>query len=206
MTRKTIIVDYGSGNIASILNMHRYLGIEATTSALPHEILKADRIILPGVGAFDSAMSKLQSSGLDDTIREFVKIRQKPVLGICLGMQLLMEKSQEGIESGLGLIPGQVIQFEASKTLRVPHMGWRKVTINAHNQLTSDLSSNDKFYFVHSYYVKPKYERDVALSINYGSEVTVAIANQNIYGVQFHPEKSHKHGMKIFENFGSING
>lgn len=197
------IIDYGVGNLGSIESMFNYLGIESITTSNLEDIKIAQKILLPGVGAYDSAMIKLNELGFTELIKEKVLIDKTPILGICLGMQLLLEKSQEGKLNGFGFIKGEAIKFE-EKNLKTPHMGWNFVDINKSS--AGDFSSLDKprFYFVHSYYARLKNEDDIWMTSHYGKNFTSAIWKDNIFGVQFHPEKSHKFGMEIFNAFNKI--
>lgn len=193
------IVDYGIGNIASVKNMLYKNGAESETSSDPEVILKSDKIILPGVGAFDTAVNKLDELNLIPIIREFAK-SGKPLLGICLGAQLLLNKSEEGVRPGLQLIAGSCMRFSGIQPLRIPHMSWTDVTFVKQNPLTR-FSDAPRFYFVHSYHMVCDRSDDVFGVANYGNDFTCAIAHDNIYGVQFHPEKSHRFGSQFLKNF-----
>lgn len=201
-----VIVDYGMGNLASIKNMVKKVGGKAIVSSDPLEISSASALILPGVGSFDNAILKLANSGLKQVILNFVD-SGKPLLGICLGMQLLFESSEEGTMNGLGLIEGSVAKFNFDDgNLKVPHMGWNKVNVKNSNacNLFNDLELDNRFYFVHSYYVICNNSENICATANYGFEFTCSVKKDNVYGAQFHPEKSHKFGMKFFENFLEI--
>ncbi len=200
------IVNYGMGNLGSIVNMFKKIGVEAKITDEINEIEKADKILLPGVGSFDAAMSKIKESGFTDVLNYKAKEQKIPVLGICLGMQLLTNSSEEGVLPGLGWIPAKTIKFNFTKEsgLKVPHMGWNIVNENRPSKLTTDFEEESRFYFVHSYYVKCENDENSILKTNYGLEFDSAIQKDNIYGAQFHPEKSHKFGMKLLENFDAI--
>ena len=199
------IIDYGMGNTGSILNMLRKLGITASVTNNLGEIRKAKKIILPGVGAFDNAMSAINQSGLREVLDEKALTDQIPILGICLGMQLLTLSSQEGEMEGLGWINAQTLKFKFDNIkMKIPHMGWNYVQINNPNELTRDLPKNPKFYFVHSYYVDVENQSHSILKSEYGIKFDSAVCHKNIYGAQFHPEKSHKYGMKMLENFANV--
>jgi len=193
------IVDYGMGNVGSVESMINFLGYHKTKIVKsPEELDLVDKIILPGVGSFDNGMDNIIRSGLRLELYHQVLEKRKPVLGICLGMQLLMQKSEEGDLPGLGFIKGECKKFNFSDTkLKVPHMGW-----NEAKPIKSDLCKKDsRFYFVHSYYVECQNKEDIMLETNYGIKFTSGVSKDNIFGVQFHPEKSHKYGMKLIENF-----
>src|SRR5450432_71472 len=200
------IIDYGVGNLASIKNMVKKAGFESVIASDAHAIEKADKIILPGIGAFDHCMQRFNDSGLRPLVEKKVKEEKIPMLGICVGLQMLMESSEEGTEAGLGWIKGRTIKFKKEKLgdLKIPHTGWTDVQIIKETHLTKDLGDQPRFYFVHSYYVQAENKTDEMLTAFYGYEFTAAVSRENIYGAQFHPEKSHRYGMKILENFSRI--
>lgn len=197
------IIDYGLGNAGSVANMLEELDIEnEITCAIP-KLQRADRLILPGVGSFDRGMQQLGMLGLVPVIKKAAE-DGKPILGICLGMQLLGRKSEEGSLRGMGLIPFDNIRFQAEKTagLKIPHMGWDTIGLRKNDPLTYGLSQdNDRFYFVHSYHAVCDREENILMTCDYGYEFAAAVFKDNIYGVQFHPEKSHYFGMKLLQNF-----
>ena len=202
-----IIVDYGSGNLFSIQNMFTRIGVETVISSDGSAIANADKLILPGIGAFDSCMQKVNQSGLLEGLNQKVMREKIPVLGICVGMQLMMEGSEEGVLQGLGWIKGRTIKFKQSQFsngYRIPHMGWAEVEIKKPSGLMKGMYDDPRFYFAHSYHVAPEIEADILLSALNGYSFTAAIECDNIMGVQFHPEKSHKYGMKILENFANL--
>ncbi|CAA6804520.1 MAG: Imidazole glycerol phosphate synthase amidotransferase subunit (EC [uncultured Sulfurovum sp.] len=202
------IVDYEMGNVGSIYNMFKYLGIKAKIENDPNKIKNASKLLLPGVGSFDTAMKKIQEKDLLDVLNEKALKEKVPVLGICLGMQLLTNESEEGLGKGLGWIDAKSINFKnkIQTQLKVPHMGWNTVQQSNDSPLTVGFDCYDetRFYFVHSFFVKVNDEKDSILKTNYGIDFDSAIAKDNVFGTQFHPEKSHKFGMKIFENFARI--
>ena len=200
------IIDLGIGNIGSVVNMVKYVGGECEVSSSPSEIKRASKLIMPGVGSFDRAMNQLRESQLEEVIVEKTTIDKIPLLGICLGMQLLTNSSEEGKEKGLGLIQADTLSFkkEFSKQNikeRVPHMGWNDSHVLQNNSLTENLIEPSRFYFVHSYYVRCHKKENSLMKSHYGFDFDSAIVNDNIYGVQFHPEKSHKYGKKLIANF-----
>lgn len=200
------IVDYGMGNLASIKNMLKKIGVKAEITSSPEVLMRAERIILPGVGAFDDAMSNINSMGLLEVLNRKATVEMVPLLGICLGMQIMMRSSEEGAALGLGWIDGEVKRFTfepGSPQLKVPHMGWNLVATSDVSFLFKNLTT-PRFYFVHGYYVRCKNAGDVLATSNYGYEFHSAIHRGNIFGTQFHPEKSHKFGMQLLRNFMEI--
>jgi len=197
------IVDYGLGNISAFLNMYKRLNVSAATARTPDELRDADRLILPGVGAFDHAMEQLDASGMRATLDELVQDKRVPVLGICVGMQMLAHGSDEGRLSGLGWIPGRVRAFEALRKpgLLLPHMGWNDVRAVAQPGLLAGLDDDARFYFLHSYYFDCEDERHVAARSGYGIDFACAVRAGHVHGVQFHPEKSHHFGAQLLKNF-----
>ena len=199
------ILNYGLGNLGSIKNMLHFLEVDSKITSDIRNIKKASKIILPGVGAFDTAIKKLNSvNGLFDILNEKALIEKVPILGICLGMQILTKESEEGVLKGLSWIPAKVHKFPYNKKLKVPHMGWNSVNQIKKNSLGKNLDENSKFYFVHSYYVKAENRDNVIFTTNHIVNFDSAIQFENIFGVQFHPEKSHKFGINIFKNFLKI--
>ena len=197
------IIDYGLGNLFSIQNMLKHIGIDSIITEDINEIGRADHLIIPGVGNFDEGMKNLQSKGLDSVIS--VEAEQgKPILGICLGMQLLGYSSEEGEMRGLGLIDFKTVKFAFNEfdMHKIPHMGWERVKITD-CPLTTGLDEKQRYYFVHSYHAVCD-EKTSIITCDYGYEFAAAVRNKNVYGVQFHPEKSHKYGMKILKNFAEI--
>lgn len=198
---KITIVDYGMGNLHSVKNKLERLGFSPNVSNNKDVILSSDKIILPGVGHFGKGMSNINTLEIKAALNEFALIQKKPILGICLGMQLLTEYSEEGDSDGLGYISGktQKFQFE-NKKLKIPHMGWNSIQIKKECPLFNGITENEMFYFVHSFYVDTPHDYILAETV-YGIKFTSAFWKDNIYGVQFHPEKSHEWGTKIMQNF-----
>lgn len=195
------IVDYNMGNLGSIRNMLKKLGFESHITADPQDIAAAERIILPGVGAFDAGMTALETSGLIPVLNDRVHGARVPTLGICLGMQLMTRRSEEGTHAGLGWIDADVIRFPSDENLKVPHMGWNLVEPAREAPLIADLPPEPRFYFVHSYYARCQRDEDVLLTAQYGLQFHAGFQSGNVMGVQFHPEKSHKYGMRLLQNF-----
>ena len=198
------VVDYDMGNVGSVANMIKHVGGESILTSKHSDIEKADKIILPGVGSFDTGMRNLEKLDLIDLLNKKALKDKIPVFGICLGMHLLSSSSEEGKLKGLGLINARTIKFnfENDKTLNIPHMGWNDVKVNPQNEgLFKGMYENPRFYFDHSYHLVCEDESDIMGTSDYGYEFACAVHCENIYGVQFHPEKSHRYGMKVFENF-----
>nr|WP_297767937.1 imidazole glycerol phosphate synthase subunit HisH [uncultured Butyrivibrio sp.] len=197
------IIDYGLGNLGSIKNMLKIIGEKAIISSDTAELDHCDKLILPGVGAFDAGMNSLNETGLTQYIKDTALIAKKPILGICLGMQLLGEKSEEGTLQGLGLIPFESKRFQVQdQNLKVPHMGWDIVDIQKDIPLTHGLfDKRQRYYFVHSYHAVCNSPDNVLMTCDYGYEFAAAVVKENVMGVQFHPEKSHSFGMQLLENF-----
>lgn len=196
------IIDYGMGNLQSVQNALAFIGVESFIASDIHELEKADKIILPGVGAFKDAIQLLRDKGLDRFLEQ-VKEQDKPLLGICLGMQLLFDTSTEfGNHKGLGLIRGEVVKFEL-EGLKIPHMGWNVLKIEKEAPLFKELPENPQVYFVHSYHLRTKADV-VSATTEYGYEVQVAAQEGNVFGLQFHPEKSGNVGLQILRNFAAL--
>lgn len=199
-----VIIDYGIGNLKSIYNMFKKIGIESMISSDIEDIKQADKYLLPGVGSFDHGISSLKNAPFFKDLEYEVLENKKPILGICLGMQLLTNSSEEGKEKGLGWIDAETKKFNLKdESLSIPHMGWNKSYPKELNNIFKDLEDN-RFYFVHSYHVVCRNEKNILATANYGEKFTCSIFSDNIFGVQFHPEKSHKFGMQLFKNFGEI--
>lgn len=199
-----IIIDYGMGNLGSIVNMFKKVGARAEVSSDLDMIAKAPKLLLPGVGSFDSAMERIEALGMKSLLDEQALVIKKPILGICLGMQLLTRGSEEGKLPGLGWIGADTKKFPSKSGLRIPHMGWNTVEATTSSPLTQNLPEESRFYFVHSYNVQVDHQSNSILKCQYGISFDAAIQYDNIFGVQFHPEKSHKFGMQIFKNFVNI--
>ncbi len=200
------VISYGVGNIGSILNMLKRIGVKACVASTAVEVEAADKIILPGVGSFDTAMAKIRELDLVDVLNYKALDQKIPLLGICLGMQLLTNGSEEGEAKGFGWIDADTVKFRFSsnETLKIPHMGWNSVHLCNKSQLTVDLPDDTRFYFVHSYYVRVHDENCSIMKTRHGIEFDSAIQNDNIFGAQFHPEKSHKFGMSLLKNFTKL--
>ena len=198
------IIDYGVGNLFSLKSSLKQLGLEAVVTADADTIRKADRLILPGVGAFGDAMERLHQYGLVDVIREAVK-NGTPLLGICLGLQLLFEHSDEsnGVK-GLGILKGQILKIPDSPCLKIPHMGWNSLEIKPDTRLFAGISNGAYVYFVHSYYLKAEDPKIVAATTEYSTHIHAAVEQGNVFACQFHPEKSSEVGLQILKNFISL--
>jgi glutamine amidotransferase len=201
------IIDYGLGNIRAFVNVYERLNIKTKIARVPDDLKGASKIILPGVGAFDHAMSQLNSSGMRDELETQVKQNKVPVMGICVGMQMLAKSSDEGILPGLGWIDGVVKVFDAStipyKT-RLPHMGWNSISPVNSNVLMTNFNDDSRFYFLHSYYFVTHNPEDVIATTEYGITYASAVNNDNVFGIQFHPEKSHANGIELLKNFATL--
>jgi glutamine amidotransferase len=196
-----VIIDYGMGNIGSVKNALEYLGASVSISSKKEDIKSASHLILPGVGAFGDGMKNLEDRGLIEILNEEVRGDKKPFLGVCLGMQLLADEGEEGgLNNGLGWIPGKVRRINTGGKLRIPHVGWNDVSVISENKMFNGISSN-VFYFVHSYFLEPAEKDHVVATCEYGETMPVVINKENIWGAQFHPEKSQKSGLQFLKNF-----
>lgn len=196
------IVNYGLGNIDAFLNIYKRLGIEAQTANCCDELVDADKIVLPGVGAFDYAMQRLNESGMRGALDDMVLKKHVPVIGICVGMQMMAKRSEEGVAEGLGWFDAEVLKFK-DESLMVPEMGWNSVEHND-NAIFDGLTEHPRFYFLHSYYFRCNNTDDVIGTSDYGVCFASAVNRDNIYGIQFHPEKSHSNGVRLLENFAKL--
>lgn len=198
------IIDYDAGNIKSVTKAFQYLGEQVLLSRDPEVLLKADGVILPGVGAFGEAMQRLGESGLVEPVREIAR-KKIPFLGICLGMQLLFESSEEspGVE-GLGILPGRIERFPSEAGLKIPHVGWNSLTYPSKGRLFEGIPENSYVYFVHSYYVRAAEPEIVMAASEYGVEFHASVEKDNVFGCQFHPEKSSDTGLAILRNFITV--
>lgn len=199
-----VVLDYGMGNVGSILNMLKKIGTPARAASQPDDLQGATRLILPGVGSFDAAMENLEKSGLNNAIEERVMEAGVPILGICLGMQLLARSSEEGVRRGLGWIAADCIRFRfaaPSMSFKVPHMGWNTVNVLRPGVLFSEDPGEQRFYFVHSYHVRCDHAEDVIAEAHHGVTFHAAVGHGHIFGVQFHPEKSHRFGLELLKRF-----
>ena len=192
------------GNLGSVQNMLKRIDAPCQITSEPELILKAEKLLLPGVGAFDAAIRRIDELGLRDVIVKKATYDKIPVLGICLGMQLLTRESEEGHLKGLGLVPAITKKFESAPGLKIPHMGWNYVKRNMPSKLSENFTDDFRFYFVHSYRVICDKNENSILKTNYGGEFDSGIQNENVYGTQFHPEKSHRFGMQLLSNFSKL--
>lgn len=203
------IVDYGLGNIKAFANLYKKLNIELVYASNANDLANATKIILPGVGAFDHAMQMLNDSGMRETLDELVLERKVPVIGICVGMQMMADSSEEGQLKGLGWIPGTVKKFKReSQALEseypLPHMGWNSLEIAKVSDLLLGQDEKKLFYFLHSYYYEPSDKEHVIATANYGLEYACIVNRDNVYGIQCHPEKSHHNGVALLKSFASL--
>lgn len=201
------IIDYGLGNIKAFVNVYNKLNIPIIIAKQNEDLRNASKIILPGVGAFDFAMDRLNKSGMRQTLDEIVLHRHSAVLGVCVGMQMLAHSSEEGTLKGLGWIDGEVKKFDSSKSIKkipLPHMGWNDVTPIVTNSLFTNLEQGARFYFLHSYYFHCFKRENVLAVTDYCGEFDCAVNSENVFGVQFHPEKSHNYGIQLLKNFAEL--
>lgn len=201
------LVDYGLGNIQALVNIYKRLNIAVCVASTPEALARADKLILPGVGAFDWAMSRLNDSGMRACLGDMVKIQRRPVLGICVGMQMMARRSDEGVSLGLGWIDAEVKRFpdvHADRKVSLPHMGWNEAVPKRTDNIFRGLETDARFYFLHSYYFLPD-DSDAALAItDYSGVFASAVGVGNVYGTQFHPEKSHQWGVQLLKNFAEL--
>ena len=201
------IIDYGLGNVGAFLTLFKRQGIPATAATTEKDLSGADRIILPGVGSFDQAMQLLHSSGMRKTLDYLVMEKKVPILGVCVGMQILGDSSDEGSDAGLGWVPGRIRDLRSRgvrhQGLPLPHMGWNDVSPSRELALLAGISS-PRFYFLHSFYFDNQVETDAAATACYGDDFTCIVNRDNVWGVQFHPEKSHRFGMALLKNFAEL--
>lgn len=201
------IIDYGLGNISAFVNVYKRLNIPVAIAKTPDDLVQATKLILPGVGAFDHAMTSLQASGLRQTLDNLVLNQKIPVMGICVGMQILADSSDEGSLSGLGWIPGRVRAFKSvqgAAEMPLPHMGWNDIHVARGLKLLDGLESGTRFYFLHSFFFECSHQSCVAATSSYGIDFCCVVQLDNVYGVQFHPEKSHHFGANLLKNFAEL--
>ncbi len=201
------IVNYGSGNIYAIANIYKRLDIDYKLISDPAELEEADKLILPGVGAFDETMQLLNNSGLKSKLDELVIEKKVPIIGVCVGMQILAESSDEGSLPGFGWIKGKVKKIDIANLIHkphLPHLGWNSIQLEKESNLLEAIDMDRGFYFLHTYYMECDREDDVLCATNYGKRFASAVNCENVYGVQFHPEKSHSNGITLFRNFANL--
>ena len=204
------IIDYGLGNINAFFNLYKSLNIPCKIASSPADILSSEKLILPGVGSFDGAINKINDSGLLESINQKVLKEFTPILGICVGMQIMALRSEEGSQPGLGWINGEVKKIQLINTSKkisnpLPHMGWNEINLKKNSILTECLNKERNFYFLHSYYFECANREDIIATSNYGIEFSAIINYKNIYGIQCHPEKSHINGIELLKSFANIN-
>ncbi len=198
------IIDYGMGNLRSVQKAIEAVGHAATVTSDPDQIRRASKVILPGVGAFADAVAHLRQTGLAEAFTEAVRAG-KPCLGVCLGLQLLFDISEEdGLHAGLGLIPGRIVRFDSRPGLKIPHMGWNTLTIRKPNPLLAGLEPDPSVYFVHSYHARPDDPADIVAESDHPTPFAAMVARDNLTGAQFHPEKSQKVGLAMYANFARL--
>jgi glutamine amidotransferase len=203
----TVIIDYGLGNIQAFANVYKRLNVPVSVARTATDLANAERLILPGVGSFDHAMKLLNASGMREAIDALVLEQKVPILGVCVGMQIMTDQSEEGDKEGLSWVPGNVRllrPMDGKNSILLPHMGWNDVTMTQPNTLFEGLKENAKFYFLHSYGVFCDSPDNSVASVDYGTRFTCAIRKDNIFGVQFHPEKSHHYGVTLLKNFAAL--
>jgi len=200
------IIDYGLGNINAIYTVYKNLNIPVTVASNPSDLENSEKFILPGVGAFDYAMDKLDKSGMRDTLNDLIQNKKKDILGICVGMQMLTKYSEEGDRPGLGWLDAEVkkINQNMDYELSIPHMGWNNIIPKKENPLLAGLYNSSYFYFLHSYYFEAHDDTNIVSTTKYGNDFVSTINKENIYGVQFHPEKSHQSGIQLLKNFSEL--
>lgn len=206
MSQKLLILDYNAGNLRSVVKKVERIGATCVVSGEPAEVAKADKIIMPGVGHFGNAVAYLKETGLFDALNETVQIRKTPILGICLGMQLMAEYSEEGQAHGFAWVKGKIQKFQVSDpvSFKVPHMGWNTVQFNKESILNKGLEQDPSFYFVHAYHLSEADPADILHETVYDYSFVSAVEKAHIFGVQYHPEKSHETGERLMRNFISL--
>jgi glutamine amidotransferase len=206
MSQKLLILDYNAGNLRSVVKKVERIGASCLVSGNPAEVLKADKIIMPGVGHFGNAVAYLKETGLYDALNEAVSVRKTPILGICLGMQLMAEYSDEGQSEGFAWVKGRITKFQVSDPVRfkVPHMGWNTVRCKKESVLNKGFEHDPSFYFVHSYHLADADPADILHETVYDYSFVSAVEKEHLFGVQYHPEKSHENGEQLMRNFLSL--
>jgi glutamine amidotransferase len=201
------IIDYGSGNINAITNIYEKLKVPYTIASIPDQVIGAKKIFLPGVGAFDETISKLDSTGFRKVLDKEVLENKVPIMGICVGMQILADSSEEGTCKGLGYIKGKVKKINPNLILqkpKLPHLGWNSIEVLKNNVLLKDIDPVFGFYFLHTYYFECEDQNNILATTNYGATFASAVYRENVFGIQFHPEKSHHNGVKLLHNFANL--
>ncbi len=199
-----VIIDYGMGNLRSVQKALEKVDAPAVITSDPEKVLQADKVILPGVGAFPACMENLKNLNLVESIKEVIQ-RGKPFFGICMGLQVLFDESEEfGHHEGLGIIPGKVVKFKLSKKFKIPHMGWNRIQKKKRTAILSEIEDNSYFYFVHSYHAVPKDSEVIVTTTDYGKDFVSSIARDNLFACQFHPEKSQATGLKLLKAFAKL--
>lgn len=201
------IIDYGSGNIKAIANIYEKLKVPYTIASIPEQVIGAKKIFLPGVGAFDETISKLDSTGFRKVLDKEVLENKVPIMGICVGMQILADSSEEGTCKGLGYIKGKVKKINPNLILqkpKLPHLGWNSIEVLKNNELLKDIDPVFGFYFLHTYYFECEDQNNILATTNYGATFASAVYRENVFGIQFHPEKSHQNGVKLLHNFAKL--
>lgn len=201
------LVNYGLGNIQAFVSIYRRLNVPVSVATTPDELMRAQKIILPGVGSFDWAMTRLNESGMRTCLDEAVLVKKRPVLGVCVGMQMMAWRSEEGRLKGLGWIDADVKKFDEAKfaqMLHLPHMGWNDVMPLKSDCLFRAIETNPRFYFLHSYYISPKNPNNILSVTDYNGSFASSVCAENIFGTQFHPEKSHQYGIQVLKNFAEL--
>lgn len=201
------IIDYGVGNVKAFLNIYKKLGHNAQLASKVDQLEDSKKLILPGVGHFDYAMKKFQDSGLYEKVNSLVLEQKMPIVGVCVGMQMMARRSDEGNEIGLGWIQADVVKFDVTKIKfkpHLPHMGWNDVHIKNPNLLLSNFPSESKFYFLHSFYMVCDHQDDIVATADYGIKFSCIVNHENVYGIQCHPEKSHGFGVQLLDNFAKL--
>ena len=201
------LINYGSGNIYAIANIYKMLDIPFKLIDDPKELKSVDKLILPGVGAFDETMNLLLEKGLKEELDELVLVQKKPIIGVCVGMQILSEGSEEGDVPGFGWVKGRVKKIDKSKLNSkpyLPHLGWNSIALQQQHPLFENIDCDKGFYFLHTYYFETQKEENVLTTSEYGKTFSSAVINENIMGVQFHPEKSHSNGIQLFKNYANL--
>ncbi len=202
--KSVVIVDYGMGNLRSVQKAFEKVGAKAKITSDPEEVLKAKKVVLPGVGAFGACMENLKKFELVDTIKTVIQ-SGRPFLGICMGLQVLFDEGEEfGKHKGLGILPGKVVKFKLAKKYKIPHMGWNRIHKSRRHPVLSEIEENAYFYFVHSYHVIPKDPEIIVTTTNYGKPFVSSVSKNNIFACQFHPEKSQGLGLKMLKAFASL--